>query len=132
MNDALTSAGDAQLADPLRGVAARRSGGRVAQRPSAGRFRLMTAILVITGVALLRCAWHRGVAGREAAAGRVALAEPRRASGLGLAMAALGLVAAAVPLALDATGVDAVVEVCHHLLGPAAPGAAAGALRAWP
>ena len=83
----------------------------------------MTAILVITGVALLALP---GIVASRAA--RLRPDEWRRlnlaAIRLGLAMVALGLVAAAVPLALDATGVDAVVEVCHHLLGPAAPGAA--------
>ena len=82
----------------------------------------MSAILVVTGVALL------AVPGLVASrAGRLRPDEWRRlnraAIRLGLATAALGLVAAAVPLALDATGVDPAVDVCHHLLGPAAPGA---------
>jgi hypothetical protein len=41
---------------------------------------------------------------------------------LGFVMVAVGLVLAAVPLVLDGAGVEFVAEVCHHLLGPAAPG----------
>jgi hypothetical protein len=43
-------------------------------------------------------------------------------------MVALGPLLAAVPLALEGARVEAVAEVCHHLLGPVAPG---GAMVGW-
>ena len=81
----------------------------------------MSAVLLVTGVALL------GLPGVAASLGRhLEPSEWRRlnrvAIRLGFVMVALGPLLAAVPLALDAAGVGAVAEVCHHLLGPAAPG----------
>lgn len=87
----------------------------------------MSAILLVTGVALL---WMPGVV---ASLGRhLQPSEWRRlnrvAIRLGFVMVALGPLLAAVPLVLDAAGVESVAEVCHHLLGPAAPG---GAIVGW-
>jgi hypothetical protein len=87
----------------------------------------MSAILLVIGLALL---WLPGVV---ASRGRhLQPSEWRRlnrvAIRLGFAMVALGPVLAATPLVLDAAGVESVAEVCHHLLGPAAPG---GAIVGW-
>jgi Zn-dependent protease with chaperone function len=83
----------------------------------------MSAILVLSGVALLVVP---GVVASRA--GQLRPDEWRRlnrvAIRLGFAMVAVGLVAAALPVVLDAVGVEAVTELCRHLLGPAAPGGA--------
>ena len=83
----------------------------------------MSAVLLATGLALLV------LPGAAASLGRhLEPSEWRRlnrvAIRLGFVMFALGPLLAAVPLALDVAGVEAVAEVCHHLLGPVAPGAA--------
>jgi Zn-dependent protease with chaperone function len=83
----------------------------------------MSAVLLVTGLALLV------LPGAAASLGRhLEPSEWRRlnrvAIRLGFVMFALGPLLAAVPLALDVAGVEAVAEVCHHLLGPVAPGAA--------
>jgi Zn-dependent protease with chaperone function len=83
----------------------------------------MSAVLVLTGLALLALP---GVVASPAR--HLRPSEWRRlnrvAIRLGFMMVALGLVLAAVPMVLDAAGVESVAEVCHHLLGPAAPGGA--------
>ena len=87
----------------------------------------MSAILLVVGLALL---WLPGVV---ASLGRhLEPSEWRRlnrvAIRLGFVMVALGPLLAAVPLVLDAARVHSVADVCHHLLGPAAPG---GAIVSW-
>jgi Zn-dependent protease with chaperone function len=81
----------------------------------------MSAILLVTGLALL--AVPGVIASRG---GQLRPDEWRRlnrvAIRLGFAMVAVALVGAAVPVAMDVAGVHSVAEVCHHLLGPAAPG----------
>jgi hypothetical protein len=83
----------------------------------------MSVVLLLTGLALLV------LPGVVASRGRHLRASEWRGMNrvsirLGFVMVALGLVLAAVPLVLDAAGVESVAEVCHHLLGPAAPGGA--------
>jgi Zn-dependent protease with chaperone function len=87
----------------------------------------MSAVLLVTGLALLLLPGVAASLGRHL--------EPsewrrlnRMAIRLGFVMVALGPLLAAVPLALETAGIDAVAEVCHHLLGPAAPG---GAMVGW-
>ena len=81
----------------------------------------MSAILLLTGLALL--AVPGVVASR---AGQLRADEWRRlnrvAIRLGFAMVAAALVGAAVPMTMDVAGIELVADVCHHLLGPAAPG----------
>jgi Zn-dependent protease with chaperone function len=87
----------------------------------------MSAILLVIGLALLVLPGVVQSLGRHLQA-----SEWRRlnrvAIRVGFVMVALGLLLAAVPLVLDAAGVESVAEVCHHLLGPAAPG---GAITGW-
>jgi Peptidase family M48 len=81
----------------------------------------MSVILVVAGLGLLVLPGVVAPLGRHLQA-----SEWRRlnrvAIRLGFVMVAVGLVLAAVPLVLDGAGVEFVAEVCHHLLGPAAPG----------
>ena len=87
----------------------------------------MSAVLLVTGLALLVLPGVAASLGRH-----LEPSEWRRlnrvAIRLGIVMVALGPLLAVVPLALDAAGVEAVAEVCHHLLGPVAPG---GAMVGW-
>jgi Zn-dependent protease with chaperone function len=87
----------------------------------------MSAVLLVTGLALLVLPGVAASLGRHL--------EPsewrrlnRMAIRLGFVMVALGPLLAAVPLALETAGIEAVADVCHHLLGPAAPG---GAMVGW-
>ena len=87
----------------------------------------MSAVLLVTGLALLVLPGVAASLGRH-----LEPSEWRRlnrvAIRLGIVMVAVGPLLAVVPLALDAAGVEAVAEVCHHLLGPVAPG---GAMVGW-
>jgi Zn-dependent protease with chaperone function len=87
----------------------------------------MSVILVVAGLALLVLPGAVAPLARQLQA-----SEWRRlnrvAIRLGFVMVAVGLILAAAPLVLDAAGVESVAEVCHHLLGPAAPG---GVITGW-
>lgn len=81
----------------------------------------MSAILVLTGVALLAVPGVVAFRARDLRPDEWCRLN-RVAMRLGLTMVALGLVAAAVPMLLEVAGGESVAELCHHLLGPAAPG----------
>jgi Zn-dependent protease with chaperone function len=87
----------------------------------------MSVVLLVTGLALLVLPGVGASLGRHLQA-REWRRLNRVAIRLGFVMVALGPLLAAVPLVLDVAGVDSVAEVCHHLLGPAAPG---GAIVGW-
>jgi Zn-dependent protease with chaperone function len=90
----------------------------------------VSAILLLTGLALL--AMPGVVASR---AGQLRPDEWRRlnrvAIRLGSTMVAVALVGAAAPVTMDVAGIDSVAAVCHHILGPAAPGGEVVGSASW-
>jgi hypothetical protein len=81
----------------------------------------MSAILVVTGLALLFVPGAVAFRARDLQPDEWCRLN-RVAMRLGLAMVAFGLAGAAVPVLLEVAGAESIAEVCHHLLGPAAPG----------